>query len=127
MKEIPLKEVGPLFLAVTALSLILVQSLRAVEETPATQGKQEESFFQGIKRNLGEWLGRDSSADKAKEKTSGQTEEKTQNPATKKSDGRKTIDTFKKEMNKISNNISESVERDKKNLKKKFDKLRDKN
>ena len=33
--------------------------------------------------------------------------------------GRKAIDTFKNEMNRISDNVSESVDRDKKNLKKK--------
>ena len=42
-----------------------------------------------------------------------------------KSPGGKVIKKFKKQMNKISENISDSVERDKKTLKKKFDKLAD--
>lgn len=126
MKEIPSNQVWSLFLAVTALSLMLAQPLWAVEENPAPQAKQEESFFQGIKRNLDEWLGRDNSAGKTKEEAPKPTEQKPQTPAAKKSDGRKVIDTFKKEMNKISDNVSESIKRDKKNLKKKLDKLRDK-
>ncbi len=126
VKEIPLRQAGSLFLAVSALLLMLAQPLWAVEETPTSQGKQEESFFQGIKRNLDEWLGRDNSADKARKEAPKPAEQKPQAPAAKKSDGRKVIDTFKKRMNKVSDNVSESVERDKKTLKKKFDKLSDK-
>lgn len=126
MKAALVKQAGSLLLAVSALLLLLAQPLGAVEEPPAPQGKQEESFFQGIKRNLDEWLGRDNSADKALKEAPKPAEQKPQAPATKKSDGRKVIDTFKKEMNKISDNVSESVERDKKTLKKKFDKLNDK-
>ena len=107
-------------------SLLLAQPLGAVEEPPASQGKQEESFFQGIKRNLDEWMGRDNSANNARKEAPKPAEQKPQAPAIKKSDGRKVIDTFKKEMNKISGNVSESIERDKKTLKKKFDKLNDK-
>ena len=120
MKEIPLKQAWSLFLAVTAFSLTLAQPLSAAEETSTPQGKQEESFFQKIKRDLDEWLGRGNSAGKAKEEAPKQVDPPPQ------SDGRKVINTFKKEMNKISDNISESVERDKKTLKKKLDKSRDK-
>ena len=110
-----------------ALSLMLAQPLWA-EEGSTSQGKEEESFFQGFKRDLDEWLGRKKPADKTKEEAPKPTEPKPQKPATQKpskqpSDGRKALNTFKKEMNKISDNISESMERDKKNLKKKFDKL----
>ena len=126
MKAAPLKQAGSLFLAVFALSLLLAQPLWAAEETPTSQGKQEESFFQRIKRNLDEWLGRDNSAGKAQKEARKPTEKKPQEPDAKKSDGRKVIDTFKKRMNKVSDNVSESVERDKKNLKKKLDKLNDK-
>jgi hypothetical protein len=125
MKAVPLKQAWPLFLVVSALSLMLAQPLWAAEETPTSQGKQEESFFQGIKRNLDEWLGRDNSADKDRKEAPKPTEQKPQAPATKKPDGRKVIDTFKKRMNKVSDNVSESVERDKKTLKKKLDKLSD--
>ena len=126
MKEIPLRQAWSLFLAVTAFSLMLALPLWAAEEPPAPQGKQEESFFQGIKRDLDEWLGRDNSADKAKEEAPKPTEQKSQEPAIKQSGGRKALNTFKKEMNKISDNVSDSVERDKKTLKKKLDKLSDK-
>jgi len=119
MKIIPLKQSWPLFPAVIVFSLTLAQPLWAAEETPTPQGKQEESFFQKIKRDLNEWLGRDNSAGKAKEETPKQVDPPPQ------SDGRKVINTFKKEMNKITDNVSESIERDKKTLKKKFDKLRD--
>jgi flagellar biosynthesis/type III secretory pathway chaperone len=40
-----------------------------------------------------------------------------------KSDGSKVVDRVKEEMNQISDNVSESIARDKKNLKKKFDEL----
>ena len=49
-----------------------------------------------------------------------------QEPATQKSDGPKVIDTVKKGMQQISDNVSESIDRDKKTLKKKLDTLLDK-
>ena len=124
MKKIPIKQARLLLLVVIAFSLLLAQPLWATEETPAD--KQEESFFQGLKRNLDEWLGRDNSADKPKAEDAKPAEEKPQEPVAKQSDGRKAINTIKKEMNKISDNVSESVERDKKTLKKKLDKLNSK-
>lgn len=126
MQKIPLKQKWSLFLAVSTLLLMLAQPLWAAEEIPTSQGKQEESFFQGIKRNLDEWLGRDNSAGKAQKEVRKPTEQKPKETAAKKSDGRKAIDTFKKRMNKVSDNVSESVERDKKTLNKKLDKLNDK-
>jgi len=120
MKELPLRRVWSHFLAMSAFLFMLAQPLWAAEEPPAPQGQQEESFFQGIKRNIDEWLGRDNSAGKAKEEVPKQEARPPQ------SDGRKAINSFKKGMNKISDNVSESVERDKKTLKKKLDKLRDK-
>ena len=107
----------------TALLLMLAQPLWA-EESSTPQVKQEESFFASLKRDLDEWLGRKKPADTAqKEAPAKVTEPKPQKPATQQSDGRKALNTFKKEMNKISDNVSESMERDKKTLKKKFDKL----
>lgn len=126
LKKNPSKQAWLLFLVVTAFSLMLAQPLWAVEETPTSQDKQEESFFQGLKRNLDEWLGRDSSADKAKAEAARQAEQKPQDSAAKQSGGRKAINSFKKGMNQISDNVSESVERDKKNLKKKLDKYTNK-
>ncbi len=126
VKAIPLKQVWPLFLAVTAFSLMLAQPLWAAEETPVPQVQKEESFFETIKRKAQEWFSWDNNTEKVQKEAPKPTEEKPQEPATQKSDGRKAVDTFKKEMNKISDNISKSVERDKKNLKKKLDKLLDK-
>ena len=126
MQAIPLRQVGSLFLAVTAFSLLLAQPLWAAEETSTPQGAQEESFFSSLKRDLDEWLGRKKPADKAKEEAPKPAEPKPQEPAAKQSGGRKAIDSFKQGMNKISDNVSESVERDKITLKKKFDKLTDK-
>jgi hypothetical protein len=49
-------------------------------------------------------------------------EKKSQAPTTtQKSDGRKAIDAVKEEMKEISDNVSESIARDKKTLKEKFD------
>jgi len=131
MQAIPLRQVGSLFLAVTVFSLLLAQPLWAAEETPAPQGKQEESFFASLKRDLDEWLGRKKPADKTQNEAPKPAEPKPQKPAAQKpakqqSDGRKALNKFKKEMNKISDNVSESMERDKKTLKKKFVKLSDK-
>ena len=64
MQKTPLRQAWALFLAVTDFSLMLGQPLWAVEETPAPQGKQEESFFASLKRDLDEWLGRKKPADK---------------------------------------------------------------
>lgn len=126
MKVIPLRQVGSFFLAVTVFSLLLAQPLWAAEETSAPQDAQEESFFQGIKRNIDEWLGRDRPVDKTKEEATKPAEQKPQQPVAKQSGGRKALNSFKQGMNKVSDNVSESVERDKKTLKKKFDKLTDK-
>ena len=117
MRKIPLRQAWPLFLAVTAFSLLLAQPLWAAEESPTPQDKQEESFFAMIKRKTQELFDGDD-APKAKKEVEKQAPEK--------SGGRKAINTFKKEMNKISDNVSESVERDKKTLKKKLDKLNNK-
>ena len=130
MKKSSLRQAGPLCLTMAALSLMLAQPLWA-EESATPQVKQEESFFASLKRDLDEWLGRKKPADTAQnEAPTKATEPKPQKPATQKpseqpSDGRKALNTFKKEMNKISDNVSESMERDKKTLKKKFDKLTD--
>ena len=128
MKKSSLRQAGSLCLTMAVLSLMLVQPLWA-EESATPQVKKEESFFASLKRDLDEWLGRKKPDDTAKnEAPPKSTEPKPQKPATQKfskqqSDGRKALNKFKKEMNKISDNISESMERDKKNLKKKFEQL----
>jgi len=129
MKKSSLRQAWSLLLAMIALSLMLAQPLWA-EESSTPQVKQEESFFASLKRDLDEWLGK-KPADKAQNEAPKPAEPKPQKPAAQKpvkqqSDGRKALNTFKKEMNKISDNVSESVERDKKTLKKKFDKLNSK-
>ena len=126
MKNIALKQACPLFLVMIAFLLMLAQPLWAAEEPPTSQDKQEESFFQGVKQDLDKWLGRDNSADKAQKEDPKPVEPKPKEPVVKQSDGRKAINSFKKGMKKISNNVSESVERDKKTLKKKLNKLSDK-
>jgi hypothetical protein len=126
MKNIVLKQARPLFLVMIAFSLMLAPPLWATEESTVPQGKQEKSFFQGIKQDLDKWLGRNNSADKAQKEAPKPVEPKPKELAVKQSEGRKAINSFKKGMKKISNNVSESVERDKKTLKKKLNKLSDK-
>jgi hypothetical protein len=70
-----------------------------------------------MKRKTQEWFGGDEKAEKAKE------EARKPSEPSKKSDGRKVVDTFKQRMKKASDNVSESVDRDKKILKKKLNKL----
>ncbi|MDH5457163.1 MAG: hypothetical protein OEY26_00470 [Nitrospinota bacterium] len=133
MKKSSLRKAGSLCLTMAVLSLMLAQPLWA-EESATPQVKQEESFFASLKRDLDEWLGRKKPDDNTakNEAPPKDTELKPQKPAAQKpvakqqSDGRKALNTFKKEMNRISDNISESMERDKKTLKKKLDKLNSK-
>jgi len=125
MKTISLKQTWQLFWAAAALSLMVAQPLWA-KESPATPDIQEESIFQTIKRKANEWLGREQNAQNA-QKDDKAVEPKTDKPSQKnsagQSDGRKVINTIKKRMQKTSDNVSKSVDKDKKTLKKKFDKL----
>ncbi|MCH7651559.1 MAG: hypothetical protein IIA63_10440 [Nitrospinae bacterium] len=122
MKTISLKPTGQLFWAAAALSLMVAQPLWA-NESPAAPDIQEESIFQTIKRKANEWFGREQNAQKDEKAVEPQTDKPSQiNPAGQ-SDGRKVIDTVKKRMQKTSDNVSKSVDRDKKTIKKKLDKL----
>ena len=115
-------------MTMAVLSLMLAQPLWA-EESATPQVKQEESFFASLKRDLDEWLGRkkpDDNTAKNEAPKPAEPKPKPQKPSKQQSDGRKALNTFKKEMNRISDNISESMERDKKTLKKKLDKLNSK-
>jgi len=125
MKKSSLRQAGSLCLTMAVLSLMLAQPLWA-EESATPQVKMEESFFASLKRDLDEWLGRKKPTDTAQNeapKKAAEPKPQPQKPAAQQSDGRKALNKFKKEMNKVSDNISESMERDKKNLKKKFEKL----
>lgn len=114
-----------LLAVITAFALLLAQPLCADETSAPTQ--EEESVFQTLKRKTRELFKSDPPANEAQKETPAPTEDQPQEESTsQKSDGRKVINTFKKEMNKISGNVSESVERDKKTLKQKFNKLTDK-
>jgi len=122
MKTISLKQTGQLFWAAAALSLMVAQPLWA-NESPTAPDIQEESIFQSIKRKANEWLGREQNAPKDEKAVEPQTDKPSQiNPAGQ-SDGRKVIDTVKKRMQKTSDNVSKSVDRDKQTIKKKLDKL----
>ena len=125
MKTISLMQTGQLFWAAAALSLMVAQPLWA-NESPAPPDTQEESIFQTIKRKANEWLGGEQKAqkdEKNEKEVAPQTDKPSQiNPAGQ-SDGRKVIDTVKKRMQKTSDNVSKSVDRDKKTIKKKLDKL----
>ncbi len=122
MKTISLKLTGQLFWAAAALSLMVAQPLWA-NESPAAPDIQEESIFQSIKRKANEWLGREQNAQKDEKEVAPQTDKPSQKNSAGQSDGRKVIDTVKKRMQKTSDNVSKSVDRDKKTIKKKFDKL----
>ena len=122
MKTISLKPTGQLFWAAAALSLMVAQPLWA-NESPAAPDIQEESIFQTIKRKANEWFGREQNAQKDEKAVEPQTDKPSQINPTGQSDGRKVIDTVKKRMQKTSDNVSKSVDRDKKTIKKKLDKL----
>ncbi len=125
MKTISLKQSCQLFWAATALSLMVVQPLWA-EESPAVPDTQEESVFQTFKRKANEWLGGNPSSPKAQKddkKVEPPTDPQSQENSAGQSDGRKVIDTVKKRMQKTSDNVSKSVDRDKKTITKKLNKL----
>lgn len=125
MKTISLMQTGQLFWAAAALSLMVAQPLWA-KESPAPPDTQEESIFQTIKRKANEWLGGEQKAqkdEKNEKEVAPQTDKPSQKNSAGQSDGRKVIDTVKKRMQKTSDNVSKSVDRDKKTIKKKLDKL----
>ena len=122
MKTISLKQTGQLFWAAAALSLMVAQPLWA-NESPAAPDIQEESIFQTIKRKAHEWLGREQNAQKDEKEVAPQTDKPSQKNSAGQSDGRKVIDTVKKRMQKTSDNVSKSIDRDKKTIKKKLDRL----
>lgn len=122
MKAISLKQTWQLFWAAAALSLMVAQPLWA-KESPATPDIQEESIFQTIKRKTNEWLGREQNAQKDEKAVEPQIDKPSQKNSAVQSDGRKVINAIKKRMQKTSDNVSKSVDKDKKTLKKKFDKL----
>ena len=116
-KHFSLKLTWQLFFASVAVSLLVIQPVWSAEDGTANPAQKEESFFQGVKRSLDEWLGKDSSGNKAKEEAPKPVDPPPQ------SDGRKAINTIKDRMKKVSDNVSKSVDRDKKTLKKKLQKL----
>ncbi len=107
------------------MSLMVVQPLWA-EESPAAPDTQEESVFQAIKRKANEWVGGNPSSPKAQnddKKVEPQADPQSQKNSAGQSDGRKVIDVVKKRMQKTSDNVSKSVDRDKKTITKKLNKL----
>ena len=135
INKIPLKHLCLFFLAVTApLSLMLAQPLWAVEtkpQAPATQKSDGRKAIDAVKEemkqisdNVSDSIDRDKKT--LKKKLDKLRTPQEQEPATQKSDGPKVIDTVKKGMQQISDNVSESIDRDKKTLKKKLDTLLDK-
>ncbi len=125
METISLKQTWQLFWAAAALSLMVAQPLWA-KESPAAPDTQEESIFQTIERKVNEWLGGEQKAqkdEKNEKEVAPQTDKPSQKNSAGQSDGRKVINTVKKRMQKTSDNISKSVDRDKKTIKKKLDKL----
>jgi len=125
----------PLFLLVIAPLLFLyAQPLWAVEEksqTPSTGRKVIDTVKEEMKQisdNVSESIDRDKKTLKKKLdklKKPQEQEPHTQESDTQKSDGPKVIDRVKKGMNRITDNVSESIKRDKKTLKKKLDTLLD--
>jgi len=95
------------------------------KESPAAPDTQEESIFQTIGRKVNEWLGGEPKARNApnEQAVEPQTDEPSQKNSAGQSDGRKVINTVKKRMQKTSDNVSKSFDRDKKTIQKKLDKL----
>ena len=125
MKAISLKRAWHIFWAATALSLMVAQPLWA-KESPAAPDAQEESIFQAIKRKANEWFGGNPSTPKSQnddKKVEPPTDPQSQKNSAGQSDGRKAINTVKKRMQKASDNLSKTVDRDKKTITKKLNKL----
>lgn len=128
MVTVSFKQICLTLLSVTAFALVQVQPLGADENsgTPSNTTQEQESVFQTLKRKTRALFGSDSQTKNTQNETSRPAEKNPEEEtAPQETPGRKAIDSLKKGMNKISDNISDSVERDKKTLKKKFDKLDD--
>ena len=113
-----IKRAGLTLMAVTTLMLWVVQPAVWAADDSAKEG-QDESVYQGFKRKANEWFGSDDKSSEAKPEASPKAE---QSPD-EQSDGRKVINKFKKRMKTASDNLSETVDRDKKTVQKKMNKL----
>ena len=125
MKAVSLQRAWHIFWAATVLSLMVAQPLWA-SESPAAPDAQEESIFQTIKKKTNEWFGGNPDTPKsrdAEQEIEKQTDPQSQKDSAGQSDGRKVINTVKKRMQKTSDNVSKSVDRDKKTITKKLNKL----
>ena len=113
-------------LSVSGMLMVLPVHLNMAGAATADAEMKEESYVQSIKRKTREWLRGDAVAQKDSEQTGKSKDSSKQSSEAKKSseksDGRKVVDAVKDRMQKSSDNISDSMDRDKKTLKKKFDK-----
>ena len=129
MTTISFRQIYPALLALTVFALMAAQPLSADEDSTTTtpqKSQEQESVFEVLKRKSQKLFKPNPPAQDAKEQSSEPVEQEPQEENTsKKSDGKKALNAVQKEMKKISENISKSVERDKKTLKKKLEKLDD--
>lgn len=127
MATISFRQIRSALLAVTVFAWMAVQPLWANEDSATTTPKKsqkQESVFEVLKRKSQKLFKPNPPAQDAKEPSSESVDRKSQVEDTSgKSDGKKALNAVQKEMKKISNNISKSIERDKKTLKKKLEKL----
>lgn len=114
-----IKPAGFTLMAVATLMLWIAQPAVWAANSSATEEAQEETVYEALKRKANEWFGSDDKSAPAKPETPPQAEK----PPEKQSDGRKVIDKFKKRMKTASDNLSETVDRDKKTVQKKMNKL----
>ena len=123
MVTISFRQICPALLAVTVFALMAAQPLWADEDSTTTtpqKSQEQESVFKVLKRKSQKLFKPNPPTQDAKEQSSEPTEQKSQEENTsKKSDGKKALNAVQKEMKKISENISKSVERDKKNAQEK--------
>lgn len=113
-----IKRAGLTLMAVTTLMLWVQPAVWAADSSASEEAK-DESVYQGFKRKANELFGNDGKSSQAKPEASPKAEK---SPG-EQSDGRKVINKFKKRMKTASDNLSETVDRDKKTVQKKMNKL----
>lgn len=106
--------------AVTLMALGLALPAVFAAESSASEKAQEETVYQTFKRKANELFGSDEKPSQSPPKAEPAPQDQTPQ---KKSDGKKMVEGFKKRMQTASDNLSETVDRDKKTVEKKMQKL----
>ena len=103
---------------------INLQAAGAADSTASPQGQEEETLMQKLKRKTGELFDGNEKPASDQPETPAKTESPPEKPADKKlSERSPALSKFKKKMQKRSDDLGKTIDRDKKTLKKKMNKM----